>query len=218
MKKYLFALFCIMPCMTFAQVWKCIEFDNNLSKYNEIANKYKNSGNKKWSQMLLEVFPITNENTIQHQYIIKSDSIFNITDISECLLSWYKVKTPNIAPNISNSNERLSVIANLQNVGRHVGYMNATIINAKEEITVDIKDNRVRITVTILNYFGANTWSGIESIVPGGCYPVNIKGSQKESHAMAFINCHYDIINTVASLINYLNNNSKIIMEGDNEW
>ena len=63
MKKYLFALFCIMPCMTFAQVWKCIEFDNNLSKYNEIANKYKNSGNKKWSQMLLEVFPITNENT-----------------------------------------------------------------------------------------------------------------------------------------------------------
>ena len=219
MKRITFLILsCMISCMTFAQTWSCPEFDSDLAKYNEVAKKYKSSGNKKWSQMLLEAFPVTSENTIKYQYVIKSDSTFNVADISNSLLSWYKTKTPNAVPNASGSPEHLSVIAVLQNVGRAIGYMNATFISAREEITVAIKENRVRATVTVLNYFGANTWNGVESIAPGGCYPVNAKGSQKDSHAMAFINCHSDAINTIAGLIKYLNNNTKTIMEGNDEW
>lgn len=204
--------------MAFAQIWSCPEFDSDLAKYNEVAKKYKNSSNKKWSQMLLQAFPVTSENTIKYQYVIKSDSTFNVEDISNSLLSWYKRKVPNAVPNAYGSPEHLSVIAVLHNVGRAIGYMNATFISAREEITIDIKDNRVRVTVTVLNYFGANTWKGVESVAPGDCYPVNAKGSQKDSHAMAFVNCHSDAINTIADLIKYLNNNTKTIMEGNDEW
>lgn len=219
MKRITFLLLaCILYCIASAQTWSCPEFDTDLAKYNEVAKKYKNYGNKIWSQRLLEAFPVTNENTIKYQYVIKSDSTFSVEDISNSLLTWYKTKTPNAVPNSTGSPEHLSVIAVLQNVGRAIGYMNATFISAREEITVDIKDNRVRATVTVLNYFGANTWSGVESIVPGACYPVDPKGSQKDSHAMAFINCHSDAINTISSLIKYLNNNTKTIAEGNDDW
>lgn len=219
MKRLIFLILsCITSSMTFAQTWNCPEFDSDLAKYNEVAQKYKSSGNKKWSQMLLQAFPVTNENTIQYQYVVKCDSTFNVEDISNSLLSWYKTKTPNAVPNASGAIEHLSVITVLQNVGRAIGYMNATFISAREEIAVDIKDNRIRVTVTVLNYFGANTWNGVESIAPGGCYPVNAKGSQKDSHAMAFINCHCDAIYTIDSLIKYLNNNTKTILNGNDEW
>lgn len=219
MKRFtFFILSCMISCMAFAQTWSCPEFDSDLAKYNEVAKKYKGSGNKKWSQMLLQAFPITNENTIQYQYVIKSDTTFTVEDISNTLLSWFKIKVPNAVPNASGSPEHLSVIALLQNVGSAVGYMTATFISAREEITVDIKDNRVRITVTVLGYLSANTWSGAESVTPGGCYPVNAKASQKDSHAMAFINCHSDAIDTVGSLIKYLNNNTQTILEGNDEW
>lgn len=96
--------------------------------------------------------------------------------------------------------------------------MNATFISAREEITIDIKDNRVRVTITVLSYIGANTWNGAETIVPGACYPVNSKGGQKDSHAMAFINCHNDALMTIKGLIKYLNNNTETIKYGDEEW
>ena len=93
MKRITFLILsCMISCMTFAQTWSSPEFDSDLAKYNEVAKKYKSSGNKKWSQMLLEAFPVTSENTIKYQYVIKSDSTFNVADISNSLLSWYKTK------------------------------------------------------------------------------------------------------------------------------
>lgn len=203
---------------TIKDVWTCTDFEDALKIYNSVAKQYKAFGNKRWAKELLTAFPISSDNTIKHQYIVKSDSTFDINDIGASLLSWYKTKMTGVNPCPSGSLNHLSGIAILQSVGRAIGYMNATFLNAKEEVTIDIKENRIRITVTILNYVGANTWKGTETIVPGACYPVNSSAGQKDSHAMAFINCHHDAINTVASIIKYLNDNSRTIQSGDDEW
>lgn len=199
-------------------IWTCSEFDDDVKIYNSVARQYKSFGNKRWARELLRAFPITPDNTIKHQYIVKSDSTFDVNDIGTSLLSWYKIKMTGVNPCPSGSLTHLSGIAILQGVGKAIGYMNATFLNAKEEVTIDIKENRIRITVVILSYVGANTWNGTEVIVPGACYPVNQSAGQKDSHAMAFINCHNDAINTVSSIIKYLNENYRTITNGDDEW
>lgn len=199
-------------------IWSCTEFENDLAKYQEITRKYKSYGNKRWSKEILSAFPISTDNTIKYQYVITTDSTFNVEDIHTSLLSWYKQKMPNSVPNSSGSKEKLSAMAILQHIGNAVGYMTATYISAREEITIDIKENKVRITVAILHYISANTWNGSQTIAPGSCYPAVSNASQKDSHAMAFINCHSDALNTVSSLIKDLNENTKIIQNGEEDW
>ena len=199
-------------------IWSCADFDADVKTYSEIANQWKSSGNKKWAKKLLEAFPISSDNTIKYQYVVNSDSTFNINDIGTSLLSWYKTKMTGVNPCPSGCLTHLSGIAILQGMGNAIGYMNATFINAREEVTIDVKENRVRITVVILSYIGANAWKGTENVAPGACYPVNPSAGQKDSHAMAFINCHSDALNTISSIIKYLNENSRTIMNGDDEW
>lgn len=216
---FVFLYASILASIGYAQkTWNCPEFDADLQKYNQISKQFKSKGNKLWSEKLLEVFPIASDNTIKSQYIIKTDSIFNIEDINNVLLSWYKVKMTNLNPNPTGSPDRLSGIAVLQNVGRYVGYMNATYINAQEEVTIDIKENKVRVTVAILGYMSANSWQGAEVVYPGSCYPCIRSGKQKDSHAMAFINSHSEMLNTVYSIMNHLNENSRVIKDGQDEW
>jgi hypothetical protein len=221
MKKILLLLaLCLSVVTTNAHqvLFHCENFDKDLAKYQEIQNEYKSSGNKTWAKELLKGFPVANDNTITYQYVVMCDSTLNVEDIYISLLNWYKVKMPNVEPTKSGSNNHLSANAILQSVGKAMGYMNATFINAREEITIDIKENRLRITVKILQYISANTWKGAESKTPGGCYPCDAKGSQKDSHAMAFINCNFDAIMSVKSIINHLNNNFKTINEGEDNW
>lgn len=198
--------------------WSSTEFENDFTKYQEITNRYKNLGNKRWAKEILSAFPISADKTIVYQYVIKSDTTYNVEDIHTSLLSWYKQKMPNSIPNSLGSKERLSAMGILQHIGNAVGYMTATYISAREEVTIDIKENRVRITVSILHYISANTWNGSQTVAPGSCYPVISNAGQKDSHAMAFINCHYDALSTVGSLIKYLNENTKILQNGEEDW
>ena len=82
---------------------------------------------------------------------------------------------------------------------------------------IDVKENRVRVTSRIFNYI-AGTWKGAEHTAPGDCYPVVPDAKQKDSHAMAFINCHYNGLLTVSSLIKYLNDNISTIKNDDDNW
>ena len=124
----------------------------------------------------------------------------------------------NANPCPSGSPDRLSAIGVVRNMGRYTGYMNFTVIHAIEEVTIDIKENRVRVTAEILGYSQANTWDGVRRTLLSSCYPAVENGSQKDSHAMAFINSHNEAINTILSVLNHLNNNYKKIKEGDDEW
>lgn len=209
----------LLPLFTYGQkVWDCADYHFDVSKFNKICDEFKSKGNKRWSKELLTAFPLSPDGTIKYQYVIATDSTFNVEDIRVCLLNWYKKKMTNVNPSPTGSPERLSAIGVIQNLGRHIGYMNATFIHAVEEVTIDIKENRVRVTVEILSYSQANTWDGAKKVSPGACYPANEGGKQKDSHAMAFINCHNEALNTVGSVINHLNNHYKTIMNGDDEW
>ena len=219
MKRIIFLfLFAIMSLVSFGQVFTCEEFQNDLAKYKQIQSKYKASGNKTWSKELFKQFPCHNDGTITYEYILKSDSIFNIEDLYTNILNWYKVQCPTGVPTNIPSSNHISCICILTNVGRAIGYMNATFINAKSEITVDIKENRVKILVKILQYVSANTWNGAEVVLPNSCFPCDPKKGQKDSHAMAFINCHYNALGTVNSLMKFLNDNISIIQNGENDW
>lgn len=216
MKKILFIFIAmLLACFNAkAQVWSCDEFQTDLNTYNELNSKYKSSGNKKWAKNLIQAFPLAEDGTIKFQYVIKSSKEFNAEDIHNTLLSWYKIK--NIVP--TGNETRMSGFGILQNVGRYVGYMNATFISAKSEITIEIKENKIRVTASVLNYIGANTWNGAETILPSGCFPAVPDGKQKDSHAMAYINCVHNLLTDVASIMKHLNDNVQTIENGDEDW
>lgn len=218
MKKVsLIALFlsCWICCFA-QQVWHSQDYENAQKKFDEVKHAYKSKGNKIWSKKLLEMFPIASDKTIKHQCVIKSDSTFNVEIISQVLSAWCKIKFPDAVPDSVSSREHLRISGILKGVGQTVG-AGGTYINAKEEVMIDIKDNRVRVTSRIFNFI-AGTWKGAESNVPGDCFPVNPDASKKDSHAMAFINCHYNALLTISSLIKYLNDNTSTIKNNDDDW
>lgn len=89
----------------------------NLTRTSRLYNEYEYS-NKKWSRELLKAFPPAPDKTLKYQYVIKRDSTFNIEDIYNSILSWYKVKMPQSVTDTQGSPERVSTIGILQHVGK----------------------------------------------------------------------------------------------------
>lgn len=197
-------------------VWQSQDYEDAQKKFDEVENLYKNKGNRTWSQKLLEVFSIASDKSIKHQYVIKCDTTFSADIISNVLSAWCKIKFPDAVQSNVGSNEHFRISGTLRGVGKTNGAY-GTYINANEEVMIDVKENRVRVTSRIFNYI-AGTWKGAEYTAPGDCYPVVPDAKQKDSHAMAFINCHYNGLLTVSSLIKYLNDNISTIKNDDDNW
>ena len=53
---------------------------------------------------------------------------------------------------------------------------------------------------------------------PGDCFPANSEANHKNSYAMAFINCQYNVFLTIESIIKYLNDNISVIKDNDDNW
>lgn len=221
-KVFLFLLANLIVMGGFAQqLWHCQDYDYAQKKFDEIRETYKKSGNKKWSKKLLEAFPIASDNTIKHQYVIMCDSTFDVDVISHIVFAWCKIKYPDAVPDSVSSHEHLRISGLLKGVGKAYGLSLSydsykTFINAKEEVIIDIKGNRVRVTSRIFDYIIYGKL--VDEVAPGNCYPVNQDAKQKDSHAMAFINCHYNALGTIESLIKYLNDNIPILKSDDDDW
>lgn len=218
MKKILLIILLISywTCCFAQHVWHSQDYEDAQKIFDSVERNFKRKGNKTWSQELLEAFPIAEDKTIKHQCVVKSDSTFNVDAISQILTAWCKIKFPDAEPESVISHEHLRISGILRGVGKTNGAY-GTYINAREEVIIDIKDNRVRVTSRIFNYI-AGTWKGAEYTLPGDSYPVNAEATQKESHAMAFINCHYNALLTISSLIKYLNDNVSTIRNNDDDW
>ena len=197
------------------QTWHCQGYDEAMRKFEDVEKKFKSKGNKTWARELLQVFPIAADKTIKHQFVIKSDSTFDVKTISQLLLAWCKIKFPEATPDSVTSHEHLRVSGILKGVGQTMGAY-GTYINAREEVMIDVKGDRVRVTSRIFNYM-VGTWKGAEHTLPGDGFPVIPDASQKDSHAMAFINSNYNCLLTVSNLIKYLNDNVKTI-NNDDDW
>ena len=222
MKRIGVLLFCIMTSVVIygqnvsKHVWQSQDYEDAQKKFDEVENLYKKKGNKTWSQKLLDAFPIASDKTIKHQYVIKCDTTFSADIISNVLSAWCKIKFPDAVQSNIGSNEHFRISGTLRGVGKASGAY-GTYINANEEVMIDVKENRVRVTSRIFNYI-AGTWKGAEHTAPGDCYPVVPDAKQKDSHAMAFINCHYNGLLTVSNLIKYLNDNISTIKNDDDNW
>ena len=196
-------------------IWHSQDYEEVQKKYDEVKRVSKSKGNKAWSKKLLEAFPIASDKTIKYQCIIKSDSTFSIDILSHVISAWCKIKFPDAVLDTISSHEHIRFSGILNGVGTSNGAY-GTYINAREEVMIDIKDNRVRVTSRIFNYIAGN-WKGTDYTFPGDSYPVNPDAPQKDSHAMAFINCHYNALLTISSLIKYLNDNISTI-KNDDDW
>lgn len=197
-------------------VWQSQDYEDAQKKFDEVEKLYKKSGNRTWSKKLLETFPIASDKTIKHQCIIECDTTFSADIISNVLSAWCKIKFPEAVQSNIGSNNHFRISGTLNGLGKTIGAA-GTYINAKEEVIIDVKENRVRVTSRIFNFI-AGTWKGAEHAVPGDCYPVVPDAKQKESHAMAFINSHYNCLLTISSLIKYLNDNISSIKKEDDNW
>ena len=218
MKKLLLIVFAnIITGFCFGQnLWQSQEYENAQKIFDEVEALYRSKGNKIWAQKLLESFPIASDKTIKHQYVIRCDSTFSSDIICNVLSAWCKIKFPDAVQSNVGSNVHFRISGTLIGVGKTSGAY-GTYINANEEVIIDVKENRVRVTSRIFNYI-AGTWKGAEYTAPGDSYPVVSDAKQKDSHAMAFINCHYNGLLTVSSLIKYLNANISTIKNDDDNW
>lgn len=111
---------------------------------------------------------------------------------------------------------RLSATAILNRIGAAASYMNPTFISAEEEITIDIKEDRIRITFVIPRYISTSALSGAQNYSPGAMFPSNPNGIQKNAYGLAFIICNSTIIHDAKDILNYLN--KKMNKEEDIDW
>ena len=130
--------------------WQSIDFENAQMKYNDVKKRFKGSGNKVWARKILEAFPIAPDKTIKHQYVIQCDTAYNVEVISDVLSAWCRTKFPQSTLDNINSREHLRISGVLKGVGEVSGAFGA-YINATEEVSIDIKENRVRVTSRIIN-------------------------------------------------------------------
>ena len=197
-------------------VWKCPQIDTHEQTYDSLKTKIKLKNYQKLASALLEHFPLDDDKQIFFQYIITCNKSVNVEEVSDCLANWYKSRVPHVNPRKDGMINRLSATAILNRIGAAASYMNPTFISAEEEITIDIKEDRIRITLVIPRYISTSALSGTQNYSPGAMFPSNPNGIQKNAYGLAFIICNSTIIDNAKDILNYLNKNMN--KEKDIDW
>lgn len=212
-----FVLLTFFVSLGFSQVkWECPLVKENLDKYASIKSKIKLKNHQKFANALLEQFPLNDDGCVWFQYIFTCNKEINIEEVSNLLAEWYKSRMPGSNPRKDGMINRLSASAKLNNIGAAAAYMNPTFISAEEEVTIDIKEDRIRVTLSIPRYISSSALSGIKLYSPGACYPAEQKGIQKDAYALAFMICNATIIDNAKDILDYINKNMN--KQEDVDW
>lgn len=197
--------FLFIPVCFSQVVWECPLVEKNIQVYDSLKTKIKLKNHEKLANAVLQYFPLNDDKLISYQYIIKCNQEVNIEEVSECLAQWYKIRMPRINPRKDGMVNHLSGAAILNRIGAAAGYMNPTFISAEEEVTIDIKEDRIRVTLTIPRYMSSSPLSGTQYYSPGAMFPANQKGIHKDGYALAFIICNSTIINDAKDILEFIN-------------
>ena len=222
MKKILFILVSLLSLNCYSQVtFKCDNIVNQLTEWNQISEQFKSKGSKKWAKAASEKFPLNSDGYIEYVNIITIDSIINIDDYEDHICEWIMTEFSNAIPIMDKVNHNIKVQGILRYVGQTTGLFSASTVLTDICISIDIKENRIRIKSYAPHYYlGAVSLGGLNSgaIQINSTYPFNEKSSYKDTYAMAFINVNANIINKNNSFLNFLNRHITDINDDQDDW
>lgn len=223
MKKFIYVLVSlVMSLSCYSQVtFKCDNIVNQLNEWNEISKQFKSKGSKKWAKAVSEKFPLNSDGYIEYVNIITVDSIINIDDYEDHICEWIMTEFSNAKPTIDKVNHNIKVKGILRHVGQTTGFFSASTVSTDICISIDIKENRIRIKSYAPHYYlGAASLKGINSgtIQINSTYPFNEKSSYKDAYAMAFINVNANLIDKNNSFLKFLNRHITDINNDKDDW
>ena len=187
-------------------------------------NSASKGSNKSRAEKIMKFGHLNDDGEIEYQYVVHLKDSLNIPQFMETVTNWAKVKYSKYDKALqSQTDNTVEYSAMLLNVGQAMGAFKATIINASTFTKFEAKPDRVRITVKVKHYSlaqGSVTGAKNELTLPKDVFPYK-DSKDKNVYAMAFINCHYNLILNLASIFEYLNKNYAKLPEKkkeDDNW
>lgn len=223
MKKLLFIFIGLLISVNcFSQVnFKCEQLENDFNKWQELAKQYKSKGNKKWSKEVIKIWPLNSDNAIQWQYVITIDSVISIADYEDYIGEWIKTEYQYAIPQYDKVNHTIKLTAQMTNIGQSNGLFSYTSISAEQELIINLKENKIRITLITRHYRVANaSLGGVNTPLTGisNAYPYNEKSDYKDAYAMAFININSNELSKCKSFLSFLNRHINDINNDKDNW
>lgn len=206
--------------------FKCPEFFDDAAKYNQILSKYKHTTNKEWAAALKEAFPVDKDGLIHLTYVIKTDSIFDISEMNAICANWYNIAFSSANAITINDGTLISGTGTYYNIAQMtipaIFYHKIIRLNASTDIELRFKENRIRINILCRHYryiSGDSMGQSVsETIIPGKAYPFvpADSNSNREVYSQAYINCICNSLAHARSFIDYVNKNFNKVADDDN--
>lgn len=223
----LFILF-LFGNIALCQKFSCLKLDEDMSKMIEYKKKY--SSNQKWALKLNEEYGVDKNGAIHLDYIITSDSTFDIIKIMETSVGWFEYMFSSAA-SIKRCDYSEKIIlggGKYFNIGQYninaIYYAKTVKIHADVDIMIRFKEDRIRVE-TFIRHFnlisGDSMMRSENSLVSiQDAFPNNPKANNKNAFAMAYINAYANSFNMVSRFLEYLNNNYKgeDIIDTSEDW
>lgn len=201
--------------------FKCDQIIQDFDKWQELANQYKSKGNKKWSKEIMKTWQLNSDGAIQWQYVITIDSLISIADYEDYIGEWIKMEYQHAVPLYDKVNHSIKLNAQLMNIGKSTGLFSCTLISAEQELVIDLKENKFRITLLTRHYRVASaSLGGVDTPLTGisDAYPYNEKSDYKDAYAMAYININSNEISKCKSFLSFLNRHINDINNDKDNW
>ncbi len=202
------------------KLFDCPEYAKDIQDWNSASK----GSNKSRAEKIMKFGHLNDDGEIEYQYVVHLKDSLNIPQFMETVTNWAKVKYNNYDKALQSKTENSAEFsAMLMNVGQAMGAFKATIINASTFAKFEAKPDRVRITVKVKHYsLAQGSVSGAKTLLtlPKDVFPYQ-DSKDKNVYAMAFINCHYNLITNLAGIFDYLNKNYAKLPEkkkDDDNW
>ena len=215
----LLLIFC-MKGIAQDKIFVCPEYEKDIQDWNSTSK----GSNKSRAEKIMKFGHLNDDGEIEYQYVVHLKDSINIPQFMETVTKWAKVKYSNYDKALQSQTENsVEYSAMLMNVGQAMGAFKATLIHASSFMKIEAKPDRFRITAKVKHYsLAQGSISGAKSVLtlPKDVFPYT-DSKDKNVYAMAFINCHYNLILNLSSLFEYLNKNYAKLPEKkkeDDNW
>ena len=112
---------------------------------------------------------------------------------------------------VKNKSENLVEFEYQMKMAEVTGYLSFSIIYGIKNIKVELRENRFRVTGSVLHY-KLGTMSGLKVYIPGEVSPF-VKTKNKQSLTMAYVNGNVQMVNRLQNLVEYIKQNYNKVEE-----
>lgn len=229
MKHLLLIVFTLIGSYVFSQNFSSYKVSEDYNKLLELKKKFGRN-NQKWALALNDEFGVDKNGAIHLDYVIESDTTFDISTAMECSLKYFEYAFSNKS-SIKRCDYEAGVIigsGKYYNIGQYninaIYYAKTVKIHAEVDIIIRFKEGKIRIEAMIRHFnliSGDSLMQGNNTLVTiANAFPCNPKSDNKNAYAMAFINSFANCYGMIVDYVKFMNNNYKdsITIDTNDDW